>query len=386
VTTQKSHWASLTASALTSVVVGFASTILVVLEGISAAGATPAQQASAASILCLGMAITSFILAWQSKIPIIIAWSTPGAVLIATSGLGTNFAQAVSAFIFAGVLMVLTAFIKPLARAIANLPSAIAAAMLAGVLLRYVLNVPLAGINNPVIVAPIIFAFFALRLIVPLFAVPIIVAVGVLIVAITGTFTAPIALGFTRLEFVMPQWHWPSMVSLGLPLYLVTMASQNVPGFAVLKSFGYSSPIPRCLTVTGMGSIVAAFFGGHALNMSAITAAIVAGPDTHPKPDQRWKAVYPYSAIYVVVGLTAGASVSVLSALPKDLVTAIAGLALFGPLLNGMAAMTKDPKDIDAALVNFIVTASGSTLFGIGAAFWGLLAGVLLWGAKRLRL
>jgi benzoate membrane transport protein len=173
------------------------------------------------------------------------------------------------------------------------------------------------------------------------------------------------------------------MVSLGIPLYLVTMASQNLPGFAVLRANGYQPPVSACLLVTGAGSILAAPFGSHAINLAAITASLVAGPDAHPDPGQRWKMIYPYTVLYVIFGLAAGTFVHMLGDLPKDLVTAIAGLALFGPLMGGISSMMKEPRDIEAALVTFLTTASGITLFGVGAAFWGLLAGLVLWGAQR---
>jgi benzoate membrane transport protein len=378
------HWGTLVSSATAAVVVGFASTILVVIEGLRAVGASPLQQASAASSICFGMAIATFYLAWRHRMPIIVAWSTPGAVLLATSAPGTQFADAIGAFIVAGLLMVLTAVVKPLSRAIALMPPAIAAAMLAGVLLRYVMGVPAAAVDMPVFVVPLVLAFFALRVVVPMYTVPIVVALGLLFAGLGGAFSAPMPLGYTPLTFDMPQFNLQVMLSLGLPLYLVTMASQNLPGFAVLKANGYAPPVASCLAVTGLGSVLLAPFGTHAINMAAITAALVSGPETHPEPAQRWKMAYAYAPLYILLGVGAGTAVSVLGALPKPLVAAIAGLSLFAPLLGGMTAMMKEAKYIEPALVTFLVTASGLSLFGIGSAFWGLVAGMLLWGAKRL--
>jgi benzoate membrane transport protein len=377
------HWLSLSSAAIAAVVVGFASTILVVMEGLRAVGATPTQQASAAAAICFAMAVTSFILAVRYKQPIMVAWSTPGAALMATGGAGIAFPEAVGAFIFAGALMLLTALIRPIATAISRMPPAIAAAMLAGVLLRFVLGVPTAAIDLPVFVMPLVLAFFALRMLVPMYTVPVIVVLGLLFAGLGGGFSGPVHFGITPLEFVWPQWNWQVIVGLGLPLYLVTMASQNLPGFAVLKAHGYEPPVSACLAVTGLGSVLTAPFGTHAVNMAAITAAMVAGPDCHPDPKQRWKMIYPYAALYVVFGLAAGTFVSLLGEMPKPLITAIAGLALFSPLMSGMAAMVKDHKDTEAAVVTFLVTASGITILGVGAAFWGLLAGLLVWAAKR---
>lgn len=382
VTTER-HWPSLISSATAAVIVGFASTILVVIEGARAVGANPAQQASVAAILCFAMAAASFILAVRARMPIMVAWSTPGAVLLATSAGGITFPQAIGAFVLAGALTVLTALITPLSRAIERMPASIAAAMLAGVLLRYVLGVPTAALGSPALVMPLILAFFALRFVVPMYAVPVIVALGLLIAGLTGAFDQGVTLAVTPLTFDWPEWNPQVLISLGIPLYLVTMASQNLPGFAVLRANGYAPPVSACLLVTGLGSILSAPFGSHAINLAAITASLVAGPDAHPDPARRWKMIYPYTVLYVVFGLAAGTFVSMLGALPKELVTAIAGLALFSPLMGGISAMMKEPREIEAALVTFLTTASGITLFGIGAAFWGLLAGLILWGAQR---
>ncbi len=379
------NWLSLTSAATAAVVVGFASTILVVIEGAKAVGASPTQQASTAAILCFAMALTSFLLAFRYKQPIMVAWSTPGSALMATGAAGIAFPDAVGAFTVAGALMVLTALIKPLSAAISKLPPALAAAMVAGVLLRYVLGVPNAALDLPVFVVPLVIAFFALRMLVPMFTVPVIVVLGLVFAGLSGSFSSAVHVGVTPLEFVWPHWNLQVIIGLGLPLYLVTMASQNLPGFAVLKANGYQPPITACLLVTGIGSVLTAPFGTHAVNMAAITAALVAGPDAHPDPKQRWKMIYPYTVLYVVFGLAAGTFVSLLGAMPKPLITAIAGLALFSPLMAGLTSMVKDPKDIEAAMVTFLVTASGVTIFGIGAAFWGLLAGLLVWAVKQMQ-
>jgi benzoate membrane transport protein len=379
------NWLSLTSAATAAVIVGFASTILVVIEGAKAVGATPTQQASTAAILCFAMAASSFILAFRYKQPIMVAWSTPGSALMATGAAGIAFPDAVGAFMVAGGLMVLTALIKPLSTAISKLPPALAAAMLAGVLLRYVLGVPNAALDLPIFVVPLIIAFFALRMLVPMFTVPVIVGLGLVFAGLGGGFSGPVHVGITPLEFVWPRWNLQVIIGLGLPLYLVTMASQNLPGFAVLKANGYQPPITACLLVTGLGSVLTAPFGTHAINMAAITAALVAGPDAHPDAKQRWKMIYPYTVLYVVFGLAAGTFVSLLGAMPKPLITAIAGLALFSPLMSGVSGMVKETRDIEAAMVTFLVTASGVTIFGVGGAFWGLLAGLLVWAVKQMQ-
>ncbi len=380
----KSGWFGIVASAATAVVVGFASTILVIMEAARAVGASPAQQASWAASLCFGMAITTFILSGRYKMPILTAWSTPGAALIATSAAGVNYADALGAFVVAGLLMCLAALITPLARLIAKIPAPIAAAMLAGVLLSYALRVPGAALTAPYFVMPLIVIFFALRLSAPLFAVPVIVGLGVAMAAFSGTFAANCcSIGLTALVWTTPSFDSATILSLGLPLFLVTMASQNLPGFAVMRASGYQPPVTASLMVTGASSMLLAPFGSHAINLAAITASLVTGPDTHPDPARRWLIAWPYLIFYGAVGLAAASLVEILGALPSALITAIAGLALFAPLMGSITAMLKEPRDIESAVVTFLVTASGVSIGGVGAAFWGLVAGLLLFGARH---
>ncbi len=378
-------WATLTAASAAAVIVGFASTILIIMQAAEAVGATAAQQASWAAVLCYAMAITTAILCWRYKMPIITAWSTPGAALIIGSAAGISYQSALGAFVVAGVLMMITGLVKPFERAIEKMPPAVAAAMLAGVLVTYVLKVPAASLAAPWLVVPLVIVFFAMRIGLPLYAVPVITVLGLVIAFMSGSMGAKCcSLGITPLTFDIPKFEWHAVIGLGVPLYLVTMASQNLPGFAVMRASGYQPPLSGALLTTGAASILMAPFGGHAVNMAAITASLVTGPDAHPDPAQRWKIMYPYFVMYGLVGLVAASFVQILGALPHELVVAIAGLALFGPLMGGMTAMLKEPSDIEAALVTFLVTASGFSLYGVGAAFWGLCAGLALWGAKRL--
>jgi benzoate membrane transport protein len=378
------EWTSLSANAFATFIVGFASTVLIVMDAVRAVGATPAQQASAIAVICFGIGISSLILGLRYRQPIIVAWSTPGAALLASSHATSNFAEATAAFLFAGALMVVTAFAKPLANAINKLPGSIAGAMLAGVLLHYVLAVPGAAVAAPFAVLPLAVVFFVLRHVAPLYATPVIVALALIIAAATGALANPLDITMSQLQFVAPVMNWQTLISIGIPLYLVTMASQNLPGFAVLKSNGYEPPVQGSILVTGIGSMVASFFGAHAINLAAITAAMAAGADVHPDQRQRWKVTVPYAVIYICTGLAAATFVAMLVTLPAALVAAVAGLALLSPFLGGVVAMVKVPKDIEAAAVTFLVTGSGISLFGVGAAFWGLLTGLLIWGFKQV--
>lgn len=385
-TSARAGWFSLISATVTAVIVGFASTILLIMEAARAVGATPSQQASWASALCIGMAISSFVLSWRYRMPIITAWSTPGAVLIATSATGVTYATALGAFVVAGLLMVVAGLIKPLERAIEKIPAAVAAAMLAGVLLRYTLGVPGVALADPVFVLPLIVIFFALRMVWPLFAVPVLVVAGVGMALLGGSLSANCcAFGFTVPEWTTPTFDVQTILSIGLPLFLVTMASQNLPGFAVLRASGYQPPVAPSLIVTGATSVFFAPFGSHAINLAAITASIVTGPDCHPDKDKRWLVAWPYLVIYGAIGLMAASFVGLLGALPATLITAIAGLALFGPLVGGIAAMTREARDMESALVTFLVTASGVAIAGVGSAFWGLAAGLVVFAARRWR-
>ena len=386
IATTRAGWFSLISSTLTAVVVGFASTILLIMEAARNVGATPSQQASWAAALCIGLAVSSFILSWRYKMPMITAWSTPGAVLIATSGSGISYPNALGAFVVAGLLMIVAGLIKPLEKAIEKIPAPVAAAMLAGVLLRYTLGVPGAAMAMPLMVMPLVVVFFVLRLSFPLYAVPVIVVAGVAMAAFGGSLSnGDFAFGITALEWTTPAFDVQTILSIGVPLFLVTMASQNLPGFAVLRASGYQPPVQPALLVTGITSTLLAPFGSHAVNMAAITASIVTGPDCHPDPNKRWLVAWPYLVLYGLIGLMAASFVHILGALPKELITAIAGLALFSPLMGGVTAMMKEPRDIESALVTFLVTASGLTIMGVGSAFWGLVAGLVLFGARHVK-
>jgi len=378
------HWAGLISSAVAAVVVGFASTILVVMQAADAVGASEAQKISWAAMLCFAMAGLTLYLSWRHRMPMIIAWSTPGAALLATSAQGFSYSAALGAFAVAGLLAALTGLITPLAKAIERIPTAIASAMLAGVLLTYVLKVPTAALMMPWQVLPLVIAFFVLRLWKPMWTVPIVVVLGLGLAAFSGLMNFNASdFAVARLTYDWPVFSFAAIISLGLPLYLVTMASQNLPGFAVLRASGYQPPVASALITTGMASALLSPFMGPQVNMAAITASMTTGPDTHPDAGQRWKVAFPYAVLYAIVGLAAGLFVKVLGALPTDLVHAIAGLALFPPLMGAVQAMMKVPNEIEAALVTFLITASGIVIVGIGAPFWGLVIGLVIWGLKK---
>ena len=375
---------SVAAAALVATIAGVGGTLPVVLAAAQAVGATPDQASSWVSGLGLATAASALILSVRYRMPIITAWSTPGAALIASTSGVPSFAAAVGAFVLAALLILLTAAVKPLGRLIGRMPPSIAAAMLGGILLRLVMAMVEHVPSAPLLVLPLIALFLVARLFFPALASLIVLVGGALLAWSLGLVKPLPSLGLSTLVVTAPAWDVATLIGLGVPLYLVTMASQNLPGFAVLRANGYQPPVQPALLVTGIGSTLLAPFGSHAINMAAITASIVTGPDCHPDPKKRWLVAWPYLVLYGLIGLMAASFVHVLGALPKDVITAIAGLALFSPLMGGVTAMMKEPRDIESALVTFLVTASGLTIMGVGSAFWGLVAGLVLFGARHL--
>jgi benzoate membrane transport protein len=363
--------------------VGFASSFAVVLQGLTAAGATRAQAASGLMALCVTMGLCAIVVSLRRRQPISIAWSTPGAALLATSGAPAGgFGAAVGAFLVCGALVVLAGLWRPLGRAVAAIPPALANAMLAGVLLGLCLAPVHAVASLPALGLPVVvvwaFVFHFKRL----YAVPAAVAVAFGLIALQGVPPATAAWWPTPV-FVTPVWDWSAIVGLGVPLFLVTMASQNIPGLAVLGLNGYHPPPGPLFRMTGVFSLLAAPFGGHAVNLAAITAALCAGPEAHPDPARRYWAAVIAGAAYVGFGLLAGAATGFIAASPPVLIEAVAGLALLGAFGSALLGAVREVEGREAALATFLVTASGQAFLGISGAFWGLLAGGALLALAR---
>jgi benzoate membrane transport protein len=375
---------SLFSSALVASLIGYGSTIALVLAAASALGATAAQTASYVFAICLAKAIGSAWLSFQTRVPVVLAWSTPGAALIAASE-GVTLAQGIGAFVVAGGLIVLTGAVKPLGALVARIPDQIAAAMLGGVLLPFCLALAGATKAVPMLALPMILVFLLVRLRNPAFAVLAALATGVGLAFVLGqTGAVAGAVVLPHLGFVMPEFRASVVLGLGVPLYLVTMASQNLPGFAVLRAAGYSPPVRPALLITGGISTFFALFGAHTVSMAAITAAICLGDDTHPDKAQRWKVGLVYGAVWLCLGVFGALIIGVIAALPAPFVTALVGLALLAPLMGAVSGAFTAPDHRFAALVTLVVTASSLSVFGIGAAFWGLLAGLIVHGLESL--
>jgi benzoate membrane transport protein len=376
--------ASLVTSGLVAVVVGFGGSVAVVIAAADSLGATEAQKASWITVLCLSMAAGSLWLSWRSKMPVVLACSTPGAALIAAS-VGIDMEQAVGAFLVAGALIVLTGVIRPLGAAAARIPAALATALLAGVLFDFVAGAVVDSVALPVLGVPMVAAFLLVRLWSAAWAVIAAICVGVGIVLAAGMHGALPAIALSPPVLIVPVLDAGTVLGLALPLYIVTMASQNLPGIAVLRADGYAPPVPAILNVTGALSVLTAPFGGHTTSLAAITAAICTGPDAHPDPQERWKGGLVYGAGYAGLALI-GASVVVMAAsLPGALITILAGLALIGPFMGALRAAFGSGGDSFPAALTFAVTASGVSFWSVGAPFWGLALGLLAMALAGLR-
>lgn len=361
-----------------TVLVGFTSSAVIVFQAANAVGATPGQVASWMWALGLGMGVTCILLSLRYRVPVVTAWSTPGAAMLITGAAGVSIGEATGAFLFSAALIAVCGFSGWFERMINRIPVSIASGMLAGVLLRFGLDVFVAMKTQFLLALVMFFIYLAGRRLFPRYAVIATLFTGIAIAAGQGLLHMEgVRLEFARPEFVMPQFSLPSLIGVALPLFVVTMASQNVPGVAVIRASGYSVPISPVIGWTGIANFVLAPFGAYALNLAAITAAICMGREAHSDPARRYVAAVAAGIFYLMIGLFGATVGAVFAAFPKELVLVIAGLALFGTIGNGLATALVNEREREPALVTFLVTASGVTLFGIGAAFWGLVAGVI---------
>ncbi|AOX45042.1 MULTISPECIES: benzoate/H(+) symporter BenE family transporter [unclassified Microbacterium] len=376
--------ASLTRPLIAGVVtalVGFTSTFAVVLTGLRAVGATAEQAASGLLAITLVVGVGCIVLAGRYRIPITVAWSTPGVALLAATGaVDGGWPAVVGGFLVSAALILCTALFPPLGALIARIPPSIAQAMLAGVLLPLCVAPFLGLIQDPWGVAPVLIVWLVASRLLPRWAVPLAFLAAIAVVAVelarTGV-DADAATLLPRLEFTVPTLTVGSVVGIALPLFVVTMASQNVPGVAVMRSLGYTIPWRPAMLVTGLGSAAAAGFGGHAMNLGAISAAIAAGPDSHPDPKKRWVAGVSAGSTYLVLGALSAAFAAIVLLAPAGVIPAVAGVALFGAFGSAVQQAIDDPGERLPAVVTFLVAASGIAVFGVSAAFWALVAGLV---------
>ena len=363
-----------------AVLVGFTSSVAIVFQAAQSLGATPAQTASWMWALGWAVGLATLLPSLWWRQPVMIAWSTPGAAVLAVAGAGGAFtmAQATGAFIVFALLVIVVGATGWFERVMDRIPMPLAGALLAGVLARFGLDAFAAASSSLVLVLAMLLAYLCGRRWWPRYAVVGVLAVGIAVAALSGTLhAATVPWRLTVPVFTAPEFGWRATVSLALPLFVVTMASQNLPGVAAIRAAGYSMPISKIIVITGIATLLLAPFGAFALNLAAITAAICLGREAHADPARRWVAAASCGLLYCLVGTFGAAVTGLLAAFPRELIAAIAGLALLGTIANGLAAAVRDETLREAAIVTFLVTLSGLTLFGIGSAFWGIVAGTL---------
>lgn len=360
-------------------VVGASSSFVVVLAGLSAVGATAEESGSGLVALCVCLALGTAWLSLRHRTPIILAWSTPGAALLVSSGaVAGGWPAAVGAFAVTGALVLLTGLVPRLGDLVAAIPVSLARAMLAGVLLPLCIEPVRALAESPAVVAPVVLTWLVLLRPAPRWAVPASLAVALAVVVVAAGDQLRAGDLLPALRFTTPEWSGAALLGIALPLYVVTMASQNVPGVAVMSSYGYRVPWRESMLVTGVGTVAAAPFGGHAVNLAAITAALAAGPDAGPDRDRRWIAPVAAAATYLVFAGAAGAVTALVVAAPDGVMQSAAGLALLGTLAASLRESLDDEHERPAAVTCLVVAASGVTVLGVGAAFWALVAGLVV--------
>jgi benzoate membrane transport protein len=374
------HRAPLLAGTVASIT-GTAASAGLVLAALTSLGATKSQTTSAIVVLLSLYGLLSILLSTRYKMPISIVWSTPGAALLISSGtLGLSFSSAVGAFIVTGALLLLTGLWPALGRLVSSIPKPIASAMLAGVIFNFCIAPFQSASDFPWLVIPGLLVWLVLYKYATIWATPAAMVLIFASTAIAEGITVDPASILPTLEFVAPTFDLASIIGISIPLYLVTMASQNIPGIAIMKSFGYEVPFKPVMASTGVAAIVAGFFGGFSMNLAAITAALNANEHAHKDPSRRWLSSVYGGYVYLLIALLAGVTVAFVLQAPRELVLAAAGIALLGTIISALSAAVEVVELRLPAMVTFLVTASGLSAFSIGSAFWALIAGLLVWG------
>ncbi len=363
-------------SGFVATLVGFTSTIALIFHAATSLGATPAQVSSWVWALGMGMGLLSIGLSLWTRIPILITWSTPGAAVIASAATGVSLPEAVGAFMVCGLLMWLSGVSGLFERLMNRIPITLASSLLAGILAKFALMAFAGTSTHPLLVISMFGLYLIGRRMWPRYAVLGVLVGGMGVAAAQGLLnTQVLRLAWGLPMWVTPTWSWQAVFSMGLPLYIVTMASQAVPGVSAIRSAGYAPPVSALMSWSGAATVLLAPFGGYAFNLAAITAAIVLSPHAHKHPQQRYTAAIMAGVFYLIMGLLGAAVAGILAAFPGALVMGVAGLALLGTIGNGLSTALKGQAHREAALITFLVTLSGLSLLGVGSAFWGLVAG-----------
>lgn len=373
------------AAALVAIAIGFGGTVALVVQAGQALGASPAQIISMLAALALGIGVTGAALSWRLRMPVVLAWSTPGAALLAASSAGYDWPTAVGAFVVTGVMMTVTGLVPALGRLAAKIPAGVASGMLAGVLLPFCLKLFQAVPLDIGLILGLIALFLVFRQLASRWAVPAVLVAAFAVLALRGQIGLPDQGWITRFSPTHPVFDLKAAAGLALPLYLVTLASQNLPGLVVLRAAGYHPPANRLIFWGGLSSTLMAPLGAHGINLAAITAALCTDPDAHPDAAQRWKVGVLYGLFYCAVALLVPPLAQLFMSMPAHVLAAVTGMALLAPLTGALTTVFNDAPHRDAALLTFVTTASGVALWGIGSAFWGLLIGFAALALGKVR-
>ena len=363
---------------LIAVIVSYAGPLIIVFQAAREAQLSPAEVSSWIWAISIGSGVTGLLLSWRLRAPVITAWSTPGAALLVSMLPQVSLAEAVGAYIVASLVIAVVGLSGAFDRLMSRLPKAIAAAMLAGILFRFGAELFTSIKVQPWLVLSMFASYLVFKRLSPRYAILSVLIVGCTVAVLLGQLKgSALTLALAEPVFIAPQWSWHAIINIGLPLALVSLTGQYVPGMAVLRSAGYTTAARPILAVTALGSVLLAPFASHGFNLAAITAAICTGREAHEQPGKRYIAGIACGVFYIVMGTFGATLASVFSALPKELIATLAGLALFGAIMTGLAGAMADEKQREAALITFLVTASGMSFLGLAAAFWGLIFGLV---------
>lgn len=367
-------------------ITGTAATTAIFLSAFVAIGATKAQTVSMVAIMLVFYGSLSILLSWRFKMPLSVVWSTPGAALLAGSSVtGIGFNNAMGGILVCGLLLALTGLWPKLGEIVSAIPKSIASAMLAGVIFSFCVAPFAASADYPMLVLPVIAIWLMLYWLAPVWASPVAIVLAFTLIGLNQGLSVSAADWLITVELVQPSFNLASIFTIALPLYLVAMASQNIPGIAIMNSYGYKVPFRASLTTTGLGTVVASFLGGFVMNLAAITAALNANEQAHKDPSKRWLASVSGGVVYWVFALFTGVAVAFVYQTPRDLLLAASGLALLPTIVNAFNVMVETASERLPAVITFLIASSGVAFFSVGAAFWAILAGLAVIQLLKLK-
>jgi benzoate membrane transport protein len=361
---------------LLAVIVSYAGPLVIVFQAAKSAGLSTELTSSWIWAISIGSGLTGVFLSWKLKVPIVTAWSTPGAALLVVVLTTMSINEAVAGYIVAAVMTIIVGVSGAFGKFVERIPKGLAAAMLAGILLSFGLDIFRSIQGDPLLVLAMVLTFIVVKRVFPRYSIAAVLAVGCALAFVTGhTHLSDVPLKVAVPVFIRPEWSWHTIFSLSLPLFLVTMTGQYVPGMTVLRASGFNISANPIVSITGLATLLLAPFGAHSVNIAAIIAAICCGKEAHENPNQRYVAGIVCGLGYLVIGAFGGALAVLFSSLPKELIATLAGLALVGSITTGMVGVITDERHRDSSIITFLVAASGMSFLGLGAAFWSLVLG-----------